>query len=65
MLIFNTLYSNAFVKSHLKTALKLFRNVKSFSVFFLSLLTPANIAKISRISARLLRLNYFYVSPRV
>lgn len=34
-------------------------------MFTLLLLTPANIAKIRRISASLLRLNYFYVWGRI
>ena len=60
-MIFNALSPRLFVKFALKITLKVFSNVKYFSVFLLSLLTGANIAKIRRISALVLRLNYFYV----
>ena len=63
-LIFRVLHPHTFVKFHLKTLSKVFHNVKLFSVFPLSLLTPANIAKISRIPSLVLRLNYFYVRDR-
>lgn len=60
-LIFSDLPFDLFIKTRLKTAIKVFRFVKYFSVFPLPLLTPANIANLCRISLRVLRVNYFYV----
>lgn len=64
-MIFSVLPLHLFVKFSLKTTLKVLHNVKSFFVFLPSLLTPANTAKISRISSSLLRSNYFHVWGRI